>query len=528
MSPATYPGIRFPDRAEALESFDGYRVFLDPWAPIADALRPHWEAAARRSASHIFAIHGPQGAGKTLLTRKLGADFETSKRDLRRLIPDENNFWHRVSGGREFDGHLIREATGDTDFLIVKNESTWPAEAEIFAAGQRADARVLLADNAERAYFRQGLVEMTDMQFLEAEASPALNRLAAQRLVDKLRTTLRGTLLVLLSNSSTFLNSFQAAVEEQHRGMMSVTNLELPGAREKETVIRVNTNRLNPSSYWSAIDQGTIHDREALREALNGDTTFPDSFRAVDTAAQNRTGRPALRNVITLIVLANLDDAADLNTAVVGDVKRTEVEEGWMSLRAYENSWAPPPIGDREGKLLEPEWTLRVAVLGNPFVRSLLAAGAGDADQSAQVGALLSDLQTFQGPGTRDLTRQRLTERFIAKIRGWVHHNEDVSAFWNAGQGRSVRYESALSSVLAGYNTSSLGFLSYRPDYVVSPFSPAAVSDAPDGTNDAIRAAIQRTAHVFEFTAINVADPRLISNYLGEKLPNYVQVVQEQ
>ncbi len=74
-----YPGIRFPDRAEALGDFASYRVFLDPWEPIADQLRGLWEGLALRGESSILAIHGQQGAGKTLFTQKLTKDFEGTR-----------------------------------------------------------------------------------------------------------------------------------------------------------------------------------------------------------------------------------------------------------------------------------------------------------------------------------------------------------------------------------------------------------------------------------------------------------------
>lgn len=55
-------------------------------------------------------------------------------------------------------------------------------------------------------------------------------------------------------------------------------------------MIRVNTNQLNPVTHWSSIDQGADEDRIALQVALEGNPSFPDSFRAVDTASRNRTG----------------------------------------------------------------------------------------------------------------------------------------------------------------------------------------------------------------------------------------------
>jgi hypothetical protein len=51
-----------------------------------------------------------------------------------------------------------------------------------------------------------------------------------------------------------------------------------------------------------------------------------------------------------------------------------------------------------------------------------------------------------------------------------------------------------------------------------------AVSDDPQ----AITAAIRRDAHVFEFTALNAYSDLAVRNYLVGKLPNYVQVTQEQ
>jgi pantothenate kinase-related protein Tda10 len=95
-----YLGIRFPDRAEALGDFAGYRVFLDPWEPLADELRRLWEPLADRGESSILAIHGQQGAGKTLLTRKLTRDFEAT-RVSPTVTPDDNNIWHRVTGRKD-------------------------------------------------------------------------------------------------------------------------------------------------------------------------------------------------------------------------------------------------------------------------------------------------------------------------------------------------------------------------------------------------------------------------------------------
>ena len=531
MADQRYLGIRFPDRAEALGDFAGYRVFLDPWEPLADELRRLWEPLADRGESSILAIHGQQGAGKTLLTRKLTRDFEAT-RVSPTVTPDDNNIWHRVTGRKDkkLDATLIKEATGRTSLNEIENKASWVEDAARIMTGQQGRACVLLADNAERAYFRQGLVEMTDMEFVAHRETEGLIRLSAQRLVEHMREDLRGSLLVILSNDELFLLALEEEVEKQHGGLMRLAQLRLPDARTKETVIRVNTNRLNPVTYWSSIDQGANQDRVALKLALEGDASFPDSFRAVDTASRNRTGRPAKRNVITLIALANGEDAKDVGAQHLAEAKRTEVEHEWMSLHLFEEGWAPADLDSREATLLESEWVLRVCTLGRPFVRSLLEAGdeSPAPEHVEAVTQLLGSLKTFHGPGAKPATRSGYTVGFEQLIESWPSSSRDLAPFWGAGQPRAGQYENALKKVLPGYDSRAEGFLTYRPDYVVNAFRPCAVADAVSNTNGAIRAAIRRDAHVFEFTALAQPSVAGIKTYLKDKLLNYVHLTQEQ
>lgn len=530
MTEQRYPGIRFPDRAEALDDFASYKVFLDPWQPLADELRRLWEPLADRGESSILAIHGQQGAGKTLLTKKLTQDFEAT-RVAAPVVPDTNNIWHRITGRKDgkLDASLIKEATSRTSLNEIENKATWVDDAARIMVGQRGRACVLLADNAERAYFRQGLVSMTDMEFVAHQDTEALIRLSAQRLVEHMREGLRGSLLVILSNDELFLLALEEEVEKQHSGLLRLAQLRLPDARTKETVIRVNTNRLNPVTYWSSIDQGKNEDRIALKLALEGDSSFPDSFRAVDEASRNRTGRPAKRNAITLIALANTHDAREVGAQHLADVKRTEVEHKWMSLHLYEEGWTPNDLASREATLLESEWVLRVCTVGLPFIQSLLTAGGTAAQEHVNaVSLLLHSLKMFQGPGTKDASRTAYTNAFVQAIDAWPSSDLDLLPFWSAGQPRAGQYEGALKKLLPGYDARVEGFLTYRPDYVVAPFRPCAVTDALSSTNEAIRTAIRRDAHVFEFTALAEPSVAGIRMYLKDKLLNYAHLTQEQ
>jgi len=93
---------------------------------------------------------------------------------------------------------------------------------------------------------------------------------------------------------------------------------------------------------------------------------------------------------------------------------------------------------------------------------------------------------------------------------------------------RSAEYEGALKTLLPEYDVSGDGFMAYRPDLIVNGFSPCSVVRAISNDRDAINIAIRRDAHVMEFTAQVKATYESVSAYLAGKLPNYLQITQEQ
>jgi hypothetical protein len=412
---------------------------------------------------------------------------------------------------------------------MVDNTSDWLKGAISFMDGQGKRGCLHLADNAERTYFRQGLVDLTDSEYMNVNKE-SLNRMAAERLVASCRNELRGALLILLSNDALFLLSLAEEVERQHSGLLELAQLNLPDASTKETVIRVNTNRLNSSTYWASLDQSDAEDRRSVRLALAGEDSFPDSFKAVDAASKSRTGRPARRNVISLIVLTDAEDVQVFPIEELGSLKRTEVAESWLKMVTFEEDWAAKILDPRDATLLESEWVLRVCVIGNPFVRSILNVGEVLADEihRSALERLLAQLKMYLGPGTHDVTRSGYSSDVGEIVSEWPGSDIDVQPFWSAGQSRSGLYEKGLRVVLPGYDSLFEGFLTYRPDYVVSAFRPCAISEAISDDEKAIRDAIKRAGHVFEFTAIANYSTNKVAEYLQEKLGNYVEVTQEQ
>ena len=534
MAAASYQGLLFPDRAESLGDFAGYRVFLDPWDPLAELLRQFYEGLALRRETRILAVHGPQGAGKTLFARKLMDDLTATKGAVRPLQPDRNNLWHRIAGGPGSSAELIERSAEKTDLLVIEDDRAWVDGAKEFVRNRQDKHTIIIADNAERGYFRQGLIDMSDVEFAQLANNEEITRLAAQRLVALCRTELRGALVVLLSNDDLFLLGLDEAVESQHAGMLSVTELPLPGGREKETVVRVNINRLNRLSYWYCLDKAGPQEKLAVKNAVEGASTYPESFAAVDTALRTaspaRVGRPAKQNTITLVCLSRTAAVEAFEPTDLGEVERVEVSHGWARVYLFNRRWCPTTVGDRQASLLESEWQLRAALLGEPFVASLsLVSDEDRGGNQERCAEFLEILKRIHGPGTQAATRDATEDEFRRLIDAWPDTSTvDLDAFWAQGQTRSGSYEAALSRVLPGYNTTASGFMTYRPDYVVTDFKPCSILEAASDDIAAINAAIRRDAHVLEFTAQSAMTPDTVRAYLASKLSNYVHVTQEQ
>lgn len=518
-------GIQYPNRAESIEEFGDYQVFLDHWEPLAGTLKEMYEGLAVRRETRALGVYGEQGSGKTLFRKKLAEDFDLCATQSVAQY-DDNNLWHRMTASRDEDPETAYRATIGAKVFSIQDEEDWVDTVEEWLSGKDDQRAIVIADEADQAYFRQDLMELSDIEFAEYGDKPAAIQLAAQRFVKLCRTRLRGCVFVLLTNNEPFLEDFKTAVEEQHRGLLKRRDLEMPGGDDKETIVRVNTNRLNPVSYWYCLDKAGPAKKADVYHKLDEATTFPDSFEAVDaairTADRSRLGRPARKCLLTLTVLANFDDASSIDATGVGKVERTEFEYDWIRSDIYHEDWAQRILPDeREARLLESEWNMRVLQLGRPFVSALLG---GEHDQCKK---LLEEYTTYHGPGTHGETREETEQRRESLVDNWGTGSEaDLEEFWERGQNRSGIYEPILRDLLDGYDISPEGVLSYRPDWVVRTYTPCSILAAE--SEDDINQAIRRDALVFEFTAQKRPTSETIHGYLEGKLPNYVKIVQEQ
>lgn len=543
-----FQGILFPDRAESLRrsEYTGYRVFLDFWAPLSAQLRTFYENVVTRGDTRALLVFAPQGGGKTMFARKLATDFEATPAGTE-VEPDHDNLWHRISGGTLGAGdrlapELIRQSRQSTTVVNISNDVSLPGQRigadrnwlttlRERVASDLSRRWVVILDNAEQGHFLQALVNLTDAEYVTHARDPETTALAAQRFVVSARQELRGCLFLLLTNDDAFAAGLEAGVNSQHQGLLARADLPLPGPQEKETVVRVNTNRLNSISYWYCLDRAGPTEKAAVFRALSGAATFPDSFHAVDTAIRTaqRLGRRARQNLLSLVVLTNEERGFAGTVQQLGNVWREEVNHQWMYSATLDEHWAARAgLSARDASFLESEWVLRVVALGAPFTAALMSQ---DAALVARCKDLLEQLKAPEGssPGTRETTRDQIAQGFRDAVNGWPDvSGVDTTAFWSMGQRRSVHYEVVLSNILPGYNTAGNGFLQYRPDLIISPFHPCSILSARSEDISDINAAIYRDAHVFEFTALSELTVSSVQTYLGQKLPNYVSTTREQ
>ncbi|MGK8709817.1 hypothetical protein ACRS5L_25770 [Metapseudomonas otitidis] len=540
----SYQGILFPDRAEDIHqpSYNSYRIFLDFWQPLANKLRDLYEPVFLRGTTRILLIHAPQGGGKTMFATKLANDFKSTT-NQKPITASKENLWHRISGGTDgytakLDENLINGATNTTSVINITNDSSvngtlinedkkWLTEL-IPKIESNTDRRwIVILDNAERGHFIQSLLDLSDAEFMERKDDKSTIQIAAQRFVGYARTKLRGCLFVILTNSQTFKEHLTEAINSQHRGMLEATSLPLPGAQEKETVVRVNTNRLNNFSYWYCLDKAGPNEKIAVYNALNGAETFPGSFAAVDAAIKSstRVGRSANTCLLSLIIFTKDTDKSEIDK--LGTIWREEINYKWLSVTTFNGGWATNIKNTREAALLESEWNLRVITIGEEFIKSLLTQTPRDLDLCSK---LISRLKKNFGAGVHQKTLEQHRSEIRQLIDSWtINNNSDIETnFWSLGQRRSTIYEPILTKILNNYNKTSPGFLSCRPDTVISKFTPCSILSAKTSEIKDINRAIRREAHTFEFTAIQNPTAKNIQIYLEGKLKGYIEVVQEQ
>lgn len=531
-----YQRIVYPERAEYLSGesvFSGYRIFLDHWNEITAYLQDSYEVLRTRRFSKGLVIFGKQGCGKSVLANKITGDFQLTKSTLHDKAPpyDPDNIWHRISGGEVEHTRIenITRATAATVVLQVENKKGWVQEAEDLVEGNRDRSCLVIADNCEKDYFLKGLLDVSDDTYLQIGRTSTALRTAAHRFVELCRTSLRGCFFIFFTNDEDFALSFDSFVNEQHKGLVDIRDLKMPSDAQKESIVRINVNRLNTFSYWLCIDRAGPDEKTAVWRTLKSAKTFPATFLAVDNALRSSTrarlGRPARKCVLNAFALLSgteLKNAFD-EEANIGDWEDLYVGQTFR-IRIYRNGWDAIFDKTREHRMLSSEWCLKV-ILANDSVVAALLSGSNLAKD------LIDKATIYHGPGTHTATKQAYESELtnLDKAIAETFPTPDNTAFWAKGIVRSHDYELQLKKLYPFYNSKSGGFLSARPDLVLSDYKPCSVLTAASDELDEINTAVRREGNAVEFTAIRDFTFSKLVTYLREKkINNYISATQEQ
>jgi hypothetical protein len=535
--------LLFPERAEFLdqERYRDYRTRLDHWRELSTEFRQAFEAVYERRSARVLLVHGSQGTGKTLFTRKLQDDFEKARKGTTQKDPD--NLWHVLAGGTPIDQARIDRATVTTAVRRISPRFGWLVEERDFARSNEQAMRVFIIDDFHRDVFLRELADLGQGDFLRLKAEGkdgAVLDSVAQRLVEDCRGDFARSLFLLLSNDHDLLVRLRDQLDRSHAGLARLLSLPMPNPPLKEEIVRTNTNRLNQRSYWYCLDQGGPEEKRQAYRTLTGEGGFIDSFQAIDHAlsagASKRSGRPANKNLITLVTLG-----ADPLTveAFIGNAEldpsensRHEHVSAWL----FRETWAAA-LGDaadaaysRKAGLVESEFALRWMVLGARATWCICAAPVGDELAMRLIDAIRLVPRIGDSKSAKTDAEELLLQ--IDKGLGNLANDGEIASFVGrfkeTGQGRSVSYEPAIARRFGidDFGRSLRVFPGVKPDVILSEYEPCAVTRASSEDAKAIEAAIRRGCHVIEVTAHMQADLRGLDAYLRDKVFGYASLLE--
>ncbi|MFV8751211.1 hypothetical protein ACNOYE_11765 [Nannocystaceae bacterium ST9] len=290
-------------------------------------------------------------------------------------------------------------------------------------------------------------------------------------------------------------------------------------------------------SYWYCLDTAGKPERAALREILRAEQGFTDSFQAVNTALKRRVGRPANRNLLTVITLGSspaevhafladkelLSDSEDSIAKVTFEGEHLGV---WFAFEGWAEPFARGGDADlsRRAKMLQSEFSLRWVALDFRATWHLLQPTMG-----SLLGDRLANVISFS-PSVADPKSRSAHERVCAvldgDLRGRPAPGEFEQEFRSLRRDRSTLYEPRLASRFARYGTAVPGYAKLKPDHIAHDYTICAITGAKSDEDAAISAALKRTGHFLEFTSFLGADLEGIDAYLATKIDAYARMLE--
>jgi hypothetical protein len=530
-----YRRLHFPDRAENIGQFSAYQIHLAHWRPLSDPFEDAFTAVYERGSSALLLIHGAQGSGKTLFCDRLEQDFEQATQGS--LEPRHDNLWHTLVGGAPMRRDTIEKATAGTALRRARPVEGWLAAERKFATGdKRYKVRLFLLDDAHHEVFLSELAKVS-LDWFRArprrEAETGVLGTLAENLVFECRNDFQRSLFVFTSNRADLMAALHDEIERSHARLSRVQELPLPAAPVKEAIVRTNTNRFNNVSYWYCLDMAGPAEKERVYQVLHAQKGFTDSFLAVDDALKSsaRVGRPASRNVITLVTLGA--ELRDVDAFLADhDIESSEEHVGehlrvWYAREQWASQIAVGANAERtrRAELVQSEFSLRWFALDRYGAYALCQPPGGSSPDLGE--HLLDAISLFPSFSRDEQARQRAQYKALdlmlassdeQQVQAWGE------SFRNLGQRRNAMYEPAIAARVQGYGRGLSVFPAVRPDVIAQEYTTCAVTTARSPSE--IGAAIRRSCHAVEFTAFLGNQMTGIEDYLVDKIERYALLLE--
>lgn len=531
--------LLFPERAENLGQFSAYDVDLEHWRGLSELFRRTFQTVYERGSSAVLLVHGAQGTGKTLFCRRLEQDFQKARGGAHK--PDAKNLWHTLVGEDAPTLATIETATEASLLLRIESISGWLKALRELAQKDDKRVRIFVIDDAHKDVFLREWADMSQADYLgfreRGQESVALGSVA-ERLVEDCRGVCQRSIFLLLSKEAALMQTLKEKADQSHRGLARVVEMPLPPAEMKEQIIRKNINRLNRMSYWYCLDAAGKGERRSVYDVLKApEKGFIDSFDAVAQALSSdskREGRPANRNLITLVTLGSSPSTAkgfiDNNELIVQEPHRGDHLGVWL----LRDEWASLLCeGDdrdvaRRAQMLESEFTLLWIALDLRATYALCQP-----PQPQDLGERIRDIVQFVPSVAKPADLRRLATE-CAAVEGALQGLPTPDAaeadfqkrFTDLGQRRSTLYEPAMARRFGHYGNGFVQFPAVKPDVVVEEYRPCTVTAAASESDEDISKAIRRTCHVIEFTAHLQEDMAGLKDYLQGKVERYALLLE--
>jgi hypothetical protein len=537
--------LLFPPRAEYIGQYGQYRVRLEHWKQLSSTFLEVFKTVHDRQDAAILLVHGAQGTGKTLFSLELEQGFERTRRA--ETHPQRGNLWHTLVADKPEDVEIIKAATADTELRRIQPASGWLERERQIARSDKHPVRIFIIDDVHKDAFIREWAGLTQGEYLSLKADGkvaiALSSVA-QQLVEDCRGDFKRSIFLLLSNNDDLMRQLKAHLDESHTGLSTLLELPLPQAALKEEIVRTNTNSLNFVSYWYCLDRAGPDEKKAVYQVLQGPGGFTDSFdalrRALGSEVAKRTGRPANKNLLTLVTLGTdpLVAQAFLDDQELSGAKGFQQHHSgrhhavWMLKDVWASILDPgkDPVLTRRARMFESEFALRWVTLDMMATHALLQPPTAHND----LGERLLEVICYSpsvAKQKKELEEQRKrSEQLDADLAatGWPSEAlaDFTTRFREMGQRRSTEYEPALARRLASFSQGFEVHPSLRPDFIVGEYTPCAVTQATSDSQQAVEAAIRRTCHAIEFTAHLQMDMRGLVEYVLDKVNRYAEMLE--